>query len=56
MSPNIRKHVRLRKTQISLYIHAVWSVFYMLSAWRNFESLAMIQNAPSKDSDQAALM
>ena len=53
MGRNVRHrtflHVRSMKTQISLRVRAVWSES-PLSAWRNFESLA-IQNAPSDDSD-----
>ena len=58
MRHNVRKrtfwHVRETKTQISLRIRAVWSES-LLSAWRNFASLA-IQNAPREDSDQTAWM
>ena len=46
--------VRPTKTQFSLRIRAVWSD-YLLSAWRNFVSLA-IQNAPGKCFDQTAQM
>ena len=46
--------IRPTKTQFSLRIRAVWSD-YLLSAWRNFVSLA-IQNAPGKCFDQTAQM
>ena len=39
----------------SLCIQTVCSVS-LLSAWRNFPSLAIMQNAPSEDSDQTAQM
>ena len=56
LDPNVEKvpsdmYVQRRlKSQITLYIHAVWPAS-SLSAWRNFASSA-IQNAPSEDSDQ----
>ena len=58
MNRNVRKrnflYVFLKKSQISLCIHAVWSES-SLSACRNFESLA-IPNASSKSSDEIAHM
>ena len=58
LSQYVRKrtlwHVRSLKTQISLRIRAVWSES-LLSAWRNFTSLA-VRNPPSEDSDQSAQM
>ena len=43
-------YVGLTKTQISLFIRAVWSESSM-STWRNLASWA-IQNVPSEGSDQ----
>ena len=58
LSRNVQKrtcfHVRPTETQTSLCICTVGSES-SLSAWRNFDSLA-IQNAPSEDSDQTARM
>ena len=58
MSLDVRKRtvwcMRQTKAQISLRIRAVWSES-SLSAWRNFESLA-IQIALKEDSDQTARM
>ena len=46
MSHNVRKHafshMRQMKTQINLRIRAVWPES-MVSAWRNYASLAMIR-------------
>ena len=52
-----KKQLRIcapKKTQINLYIPAVWSES-SLSAWKNFVSFD-IQNEPSEDSDQTAWM
>ena len=46
---NVPSKVHPTKTQISLGIRTIWSVF--LSTWKNFTSLA-IQNVHNEDSDQ----
>ena len=51
---SVPSDVRPTKTEISLGIREFWSQSSSFT-WRNFASLA-IQNAPSEDSDQTALM